>query len=211
MSRPHVRLAALFGGLVAAFLVFTVAGPVSEREVRDWLEPLGVLAPLGFIALATVLGALLVPGPLLAAASGLLFGTVLGTAVTLCSACGTAVVALLIGRGMGARAAEQVAGERYAEIAARLRRHGVMAVVMARLVPGVPDGPVSYVAGVIGLRVVQIAAGTAIGALPRAFSYTALGDSVGDPPGALLAVALGVLVLTTVGGAVVARRAWARR
>ena len=72
---------------------------------------------------------------------------------------------------------------------------------MARLVPGPPDAPVSYLFGLLGLRVWQIALGTAIGAAPRALSYTAIGASL-DDDGSLLAYAgIGGVVLTALLGA----------
>ena len=51
--------------------------------------------------LSAVLGAIFVPGPILAASSGLLFGPVLGVFVTLGATVGTAVVASLLGRRAG--------------------------------------------------------------------------------------------------------------
>jgi uncharacterized membrane protein YdjX (TVP38/TMEM64 family) len=51
------------------------------------------VAPLTYVVVSAVLGALFVPGSILAAGSGLLFGPVLGIFVTLGAAVGTAVVA----------------------------------------------------------------------------------------------------------------------
>lgn len=207
---PRARLALLAAALTAAFLVFWVFGAVSEPEVRDRIEPLGALAPVVYVAVAAALGAAMVPGPVLAGVSGLLFGTVVGTLVTISAAIGSAVIALLLGRAAGGSAATELAGPRTAAMTEHLRRHGTLAVAVQRLVPGVPDAPCSYAAGVIGLRVWQIALGTLIGSFPRAFSYTALGDSI-DDPGPLAVVALGVLTLAGLTGALLARRAWVRR
>lgn len=207
---PRVRLGLLIAALLAAFLTFWVFGTVTEAQVRAWIDPLGAWAPLGYVAVATALGAAMVPGPILAGASGLLFGTVLGTAVSISAAVGSAVVALLVGRAAGERPARELSGPRMQATAEHLRRHGVVAVVVQRLIPGVPDAPCSYAAGVIGLRAWQIALGTLIGSFPRAFSYTALGDSL-DDPGPLAAVAVAILGIAGLAGAVLARRAWVRR
>lgn len=207
---PRARLGLLVAALLAAFLTFWVFGTVSEEGVRERIDPLGAWAPLAFLALAIALGAAMVPGPLLAGASGLLFGTVLGTAVTISAAVGSAVVSLLIGRAAGSSAARELSGPRMRVVSGQLRRHGTVAVVVQRLIPGVPDTPCSYAAGVIGLRAWQIALGTLIGSFPRAFSYTALGDSI-DDPGPLAAVALGVLGIAGIAGTLLARRAWVRR
>jgi uncharacterized membrane protein YdjX (TVP38/TMEM64 family) len=52
--------------------------------------------------------------------------------------------------------------------------------------------------------------GALIGSLPRAFVYTALGASVGDPSSPLMYTAIGVWCVTAVIGAVAARRGYRR-
>jgi uncharacterized membrane protein YdjX (TVP38/TMEM64 family) len=195
------RLVALCVALVALFAVFWILRPISERDVRDAVDAVGVAAAPTFVVLAGMLGALLVPGPLLAGASGLLFGTVSGFFVTLASA----VLAALIACGIGARAARG-APVRDAALAVSVRRHPVVAVVAQRLMPVVPDGPFNYAFGVAGVSAWPLVVGTLIGSSPRAFAYTALGDSVDDPWSPLALVAIGVVVLTGAVGLLVAVR-----
>ena len=155
-----------------------------------------------YVVVSALLGAALVPGPLLAAASGLLFGAVAGTFVTIAAATLGAVVSLVVGRGAGRAEVERRTEdrERAAALVALARRHGTVAVVLQRLAPFIPDAPVSYAFGAIGLSVWQIALGTVIGSAPRAFSYTAIGASL-DDPGSRLALAgwAGVAVTGLVG------------
>src|SRR3954447_24663994 len=94
------RLVALSAFLVALLIVAYVVRPVSEDDIRDLVEPLRAFAAPAYVLVAGVLGALLVPGPLLAGASGLLFGTLLGFFVTLAAS----VVSALIAREAGSRA-----------------------------------------------------------------------------------------------------------
>ena len=54
--------------------------------MRDWVDGYGVAGPLVFIAVSASLTVVLFPGPVLAGASGLLFGTALGTPVSIASA-----------------------------------------------------------------------------------------------------------------------------
>jgi uncharacterized membrane protein YdjX (TVP38/TMEM64 family) len=149
---------------------------------------------------------MLVPGAVLATVGGVLFGPVTGTLVSLTAATVNAVLALLIARRAGREGVEDLSGPRAAALTAAVRRHGTVAVVAQRLAPGVPDGPMSYLAGALGLTAAQIALGTVIGSAPRALSYTVLGASLDDPtsPGAYAGVA--GLVLTGLLGVVVARR-----
>ena len=73
-------------------------GLVSAERVRDWVDGYGAAGPLVFIAVSASLTVVLFPGPLLAAASGLLFGTALGTPVSIASATLGASIAFSLSR-----------------------------------------------------------------------------------------------------------------
>jgi uncharacterized membrane protein YdjX (TVP38/TMEM64 family) len=195
------RLAFLCVALLALFAVFWILQPISKGDVRDAVESVGVAAAPTFVVLASLLGVVLVPGPLLAGASGLLFGTFSGFFLTLTSA----VLAALISCWIGARAARRSAA-RDANLAVAVRRHPTAAVIVQRLLPGVPDGPFNYAFGVAGVSAWPLVLGTVIGSSPRAFAYTALGDSLDDPWSPLVLVAAGIVVVTSAVGAIVAVR-----
>ena len=207
---PRLRLGLLVATLAALFVVFAVRGVVSPAEVRGWLTPLGAAAPVAFVVVSVGLNVLLVPGALLAATSGLLFGPLLGTALSLVAATLSALAAVTIARTVGRTGVEQLAGRRLAAAGDWLRSHGFGAVVTARLAPGVPDAPVSYTAGLAGVRRRHVAAGTLVGAAPRAFAYAALGGSLTNLSSPLAVVGLVVLVATGLLGAEAVRRAVTR-
>jgi uncharacterized membrane protein YdjX (TVP38/TMEM64 family) len=193
----RARLASLAAVLLTLFVVFGVVRVVSQNDVQSWIEPLGNWGAPVFAMISALLGCILVPGPLLAAASGLLFGTWLGFAVTLTSS----VLAALIGWEIGRRTGEIDGPHR-----AFLERRGLWAVTVQRLLPGIPDAPVNYLAGAVGVKSRDLALGTAIGVAPRAFAYTALGDAIGDRSTAQLVASFALLGLTGVVGLIVARR-----
>ena len=95
---------------------------------------------------------------------------------------------------------DRLGGRRYEALARWLERHGFGAVVILRLAPVLPDAPVSYAAGLSHVRLWQIAAGTAVGAAPRAFAYTALGGSIGNLTSPLAYVAVGIIVVAGLAG-----------
>ena len=193
----RIRLALLAAVLLVLFVVFGILRVVSQDEVESWIEPLGNWGAPVFAVVSALLGCILVPGPLLAAASGLLFGTWLGFAVTLTSS----VLAALIGWEIGRRTGTIEGPHR-----AFLERRGLWAVIVQRLLPGIPDAPLNYVAGAVGVKPWDLALGTAIGVAPRAFAYTALGDAIGDRSTAQLVASLVLLGLTGILGLVLARR-----
>src|ERR1700744_4783124 len=137
--RPHIiRLAVFVAFLVVLFYLLAVKHVVNIEDVRRWVQATGPLASLPYIGLSAVLGAIFVPGPILAASSGLLFGPLLGVFVTLGATVGTAVVASLVGRRAGRDSARSLLGETRAErIDALIERGGLWAVVGQRFIPGI--------------------------------------------------------------------------
>jgi uncharacterized membrane protein YdjX (TVP38/TMEM64 family) len=185
------RLAALVAGIGTLFALVATTGSLSPERVRSAIDPLGAAAVPTFIVVSALLTCALFPGPLLAAASGLLFGTALGTPVSITAATLGAVVAFSIARFVAHDAVEALAGERLRSLQAWIERRGFWAVLYARIAPGIPYTLVNYVAGLTRVRIAAFAAATAIGVAPRAFAYTALGGSLDnlDSPEAMIALA----------------------
>jgi uncharacterized membrane protein YdjX (TVP38/TMEM64 family) len=165
-----------------------------------------VAAPLVFIVVSAGLICALFPSPVLAGASGLLFGTAIGFPITLTAATLGASCAFLISRRAGFGAVEELAGPRVRRRRDWIGRRGFVAVLYARIVPGMPYTLVNYAAGLTPLRLSVFAGATALGAAPRAFAYTALGGSFGnwDSPETIAAAA--VLAVMAVIGLALLRR-----
>ena len=206
---PLLRLAALGLGIaIALALVLLVVRPTpgamrdATADVRDWVDGVGPLAPLAFIAVSASLTTLMFPGPLLAGASGLLFGTALGFPVSLTSAVLGAAIAFTISRYLAGDAIERLAGPRITAAEELVSRRGFTSVLYARIVPGMPYTLVNYAAGLTRIPLAVFAAATALGAAPRAFAYTALGGSLTDLRSPEAIVAVGVLVAMALTGVV---------
>jgi uncharacterized membrane protein YdjX (TVP38/TMEM64 family) len=201
-----LRLAALAAALTTFVAVLALSGSISADRVRDWVDGYGAAGPLVFIAVSASLTVVLFPGPVLAAASGLLFGTALGTPVSIASATLGATLAFCLSRWWAHDAVAALAGPRLDALRTWIGRRGFLTVLYARIVPGLPYTLVNYAAGLAPIRLRAFVAATAIGVAPRAFAYTALGGSLGnlDSPEALAAVA--VLVAMALAGLALARR-----
>jgi uncharacterized membrane protein YdjX (TVP38/TMEM64 family) len=182
---------------------------VDVEQVRRAVAATGPAAPLAYVGVSALLGSVFVPGPILAAGSGVLFGPVLGTFVTLGSAMGTATVASLVGRRAGRDSARALLGAHRADrIDAQIERRGLWAVVGQRFIPGVSDAFASYAFGAFGVPLWQMAIGSFIGSAPRAFVYTALGSSIGDLSSPLAYSAIAVWCATAIVGAFAAHRGY---
>jgi uncharacterized membrane protein YdjX (TVP38/TMEM64 family) len=206
VSDPRLRLLTLALLLGSAFAVVALSGSLSADAVRDRVDSLGAAGPLLFIPISACLTVALFPGPLLAGASGLLFGTAVGTPVSIVSATLGATLAFGLSRWWAHDAVEALAGPRLAALRIWVGRRGFLSVLYARIAPGVPYSLVNYAAGLAPILLRSFVAATAIGVAPRAFAYTALGGSLDDlgSPEAIIAVV--VLVVMAAAGAIVGGR-----
>ncbi|MCH9732247.1 MAG: TVP38/TMEM64 family protein [Actinomycetia bacterium] len=208
--RRHIARLTLFAASLALlFYLVAIRQVIDVEYIRGLVASTGPLAPLTYMLVSATLGAALVPGPLLAAGSGFLFGPTVGTFVTLGATVGTAIIASLAGRRAGRESARGLLGSQRSERIDRLiARGGLWAVVGQRFVPGISDALASYAFGAFGVPLWQMAVGAFIGSMPRAFVYTALGASIGEFSAPLAYSAIAVWCVTAVFGAFAAHRGW---
>lgn len=207
--RHIVRLAVFAAFLLGLFYLVAVSRVIDVDDVRATVASTGPLAPLTYIVVSAALGAIFVPGPILAGGSGLLFGPVLGLFVTLGASVGTAIITSLIGRRAGRQSARELLGpDRADRLDQLIARGGLWAVVGQRFIPGVSDALASYAFGAFGVPLWQMAVGAFIGSAPRGFVYTALGASIGDLSSPLAYVAIGVWCVTAIVGAFATHRGY---
>jgi uncharacterized membrane protein YdjX (TVP38/TMEM64 family) len=213
--RHIVRLALFAAFLLGLFYLVAVTRVIDVGDLRRTVAATGPIAPLTYIIVSAALGAVFVPGPILAATSGALFGPVLGLVVTLGATVGTAIIAGLTGRRAGRESAKALLGtERTDRLDRLIERRGLWAVVGQKFIPGVSDALASYAFGAFGVPLWQVAAGAFIGSAPRAFVYTALGASIGDLSSPLAYAAIAIWCVTAIVGAFATHRGyrhWRRR
>ncbi|MCP9623995.1 TVP38/TMEM64 family protein [Nocardia otitidiscaviarum] len=208
--RRHIlRLALCVVFLSTMFYLVAIARVVDVDGVRDLVAATGPAAPLAYAVAAALLGATFVPGPMLAAGSGLLFGPLVGTFVTLGGTAGSATLCAFLGRRAGHASARELLGPARADLLdAQIRRRGLWAVVGQRFIPGVSDAMAAYLFGALGIPLWQMAVGALIGSTPRAFVYTALGASIGDLSAPLAVAAITVWCVVAILGAFTAHRGY---
>ncbi|WP_167100451.1 TVP38/TMEM64 family protein [Mycobacterium sp. DL592] len=207
---PHIlRLALFVAVLLTVFYLVAVSRVIDVEQVRDAVAATGPAAPLAYLLVSAVLAAIFVPGPLLAAGSGFLFGPLLGTFVTLGSTATTATITAFLGRRAGRDSARALIGADWTQrIDNQIKRRGLWAVVGQRFIPGISDALASYAFGALGMPLWQMTIGALIGSAPRAFVYTALGASISDLNSPLAYAAIAVWCVTAIIGAFAAHRGY---
>lgn len=178
-ARRLIGLAAIAATGVAAAAILL---PHSPSGLRELVLSGGPAAPLIALAAWIVLVPVLFPGTVLAAASGLAFGTVGGSLLAVAGAVLGGLCAFAIAR-TGAGDAFQRAAQRNSRLArtqALLARRGFAAVLAARLMPGVPTSGLHYAAGASPVSARAFVAAIAIGAVLRTVPYAVLGQGLGS-------------------------------
>jgi uncharacterized membrane protein YdjX (TVP38/TMEM64 family) len=201
-----IRLAAYaaFIGVILAVVAATGSFP-DAGEIRDWGDSLGGLAVAACVP-AFVLLNFVITWPILAGGIGLLFDTALGTPLALAGVTLAALAQMAVTRYLAGDHAGRLLPKRARPIESFLQRHGVVAVMEARIVPLLPYGLVNYAAGVTTLRFWQMGLGTGIGAAPKVFGFVALGGSIDNLSAPEAKIAIGLLVTLAVVGVLVVRR-----
>jgi uncharacterized membrane protein YdjX (TVP38/TMEM64 family) len=203
--RAIVRLGLLALAIAAAFAAVTATG-IGPDEARTWVSQAGTVGPVLFVLVGGALGLALFPGHVTATVAGMLFGALAGTALALAAALLGAGLCLLAARALGQDSVLSLLGERGRRWRDWVRDNGFSAVLACRLAPGLPSGPVNYLAGLAGIRLRAFGAAVTLGALPKTIAYVALGGALTDPLSTRGAIALGLYAATAVAGAIVARR-----
>lgn len=208
-SRASVlRLAALVLVFLAVAVGLQASGWDGPGQLRTWVESAGWAGAVVFVVGYALLVLVPTPASLLTILGGALFGVWVGALLAWAGAWLGSVGGFLAGRRLGRPAVDRLLGGRLAQADRVLRQHGLVAVLAVRLVPLFPFTPLNYAAGLVGVRARDYLLGTALGIVPGALAYAAVGASGADPLGIVLGIG-GLVVLAVLGGSV-GRRLLAR-
>jgi uncharacterized membrane protein YdjX (TVP38/TMEM64 family)/phosphatidylserine/phosphatidylglycerophosphate/cardiolipin synthase-like enzyme len=177
------KLALLLLAVVSLTLLWRatpLAAVVSPENVIAWAKDFGARwwSPLVVMTLFTPACLVMFPRPLITLAAVIAFGPWLGFTYSLLGITASSVVTYYIGRRMRRDTVRRLAGEKLDRMAEVLKKYGLLAMTLLRLVPLAPFAIESIVAGAIHMRVWHVAAGTAIGLLPGTLATTIFGDQI---------------------------------
>jgi uncharacterized membrane protein YdjX (TVP38/TMEM64 family) len=180
-------------------------GPWLER-VRETVAGWGRLAPVVY-TLAVVVEVIVapIPGTLLYAPAGAIFGGFVGGSLSLVGNVVGAAICCVLGQAIGGRVlAGRADGSQLDKYRRLLERRGMWLVLLLRLNPLTTSDLVSYAAGVAGVPAWKVAAGTFFGLAPWCYLQAYFAEQVFElVPGpyligggiVLLVVVIAVLVI----------------
>ncbi len=192
--------------LTAVFALVVLVVARSPAAIRETVDDAGGWAPVAYVLVVALLTCAFFPFPVMAVAGGLLFGVAAGTALSTAGEAIGAVTAFLIARYVARAGAEDLAGQRLGRLRTFVARRGFVAVLYARIIPGVPRHLANYLFGITRVTLAAYALATVIGVVPRAYAYTALGGTLGDLTSPQSVIAVGVLVAMALLGLFILRR-----
>jgi len=172
--------AALIGAAAALWRFTPLAELASAEQVIAWAKAFGSSwwAPLVVIVAYTPACFVMFPRPLITLAAVIAFGPWLGFLYSLIGIVSAAVVTYFAGRRMRRDTVRRLAGPKIERMVEVLRKHGLLAMSLLRLVPIAPFFVVGIVAGAVRLKLWHLAVGTAVGMLPGTLAATIFGDQL---------------------------------
>ncbi|MFD8687581.1 TVP38/TMEM64 family protein [Streptomyces sp. NPDC059651] len=207
---PWSRLSLLVAVLLAAATTMLLLEP-QRLLTSGWPAQLsgGAAAVVLFGLAYGVCTVAFVPRPLLNLAAGALFGSQAGLAAALAGTVLGAGISFMLGRVLGQEALRTLLRGRWMRAAdGQLSRHGFRSMLALRLFPGVPFAAANYCAAVSRMGYPPFLVATGLGSIPNTAAYVVAGSSASSPTSPAFLAAMGFIVLTGAGGAVVA---WRRR
>ncbi len=189
---------------VAVSVTLQLSGWSGPEQLQALVESAGWAGVAVFVVGYAVLVLVPTPASVLTILGGVLFGVWWGTLLAWSGAVLGAVGGFAIGRRLGRPAVDRLLRGRLQQADQVLAHHGLAAVLAVRLLPLFPFTPLNYASGLLGVRGRDYTLGTAVGIIPGALAYAAVGASGADPRG--IALGVGGLVALALLGGIVGRR-----
>ena len=191
--------------------------PVKDwvKAFSDWVQTLGAVGVVLFIAVYALATVLFLPGWIFTVAAGLIYGVIGGTAVALTGAIIGSTLAFLCGRYLVRKRVETATtgNRKFEAIDKAIGEQGWKIVGLLRLSPLIPFNLSNYFYGVTGVGFWPYVLASAVGMLPGTLLYAYLGGagkaglSGGGGDSSLKYIFLGVGLVATIVVTIIVSRA----
>lgn len=165
--------------IVAALIVASVLLPVKDwiRSFINWVQQLGPLGVVVFIAAYALATVLFLPGWIFTVGAGLIYGVVGGTLVALSGAVIGATLAFIVARYFVRKNIEDYAKKnpRFQAIDEAIGKNGWKIIGLLRLSPLIPFNLSNYFYGITAVSLKAYVAISAVGMIPGTLLYAYLG------------------------------------
>lgn len=168
------------GGIVAVLLTRGISAGERVKMVQEHFDSLGAVAPLAYVGIVTIEVVVApIPGLMLYAPGGVVFGGFLGGLLSLLgNVLGAGIACELIRVLGGKRLTSWLEQGRLRMYRERLSRSGLWLILLLRINPLTSSDLVSYAAGLAGIPVWKVMAGTLLGMAPLCWAQAYLSDGI---------------------------------
>ncbi len=176
--RQAIKLAGILlivGASVAVALLFPVGQWLEAFSAR--LRALGIWGPILYAAVYVLACVFLVPASWLTLGAGYAFGTVAGAVCAISGALVGASLAFVLGRTLAREMIERRIADsrRFAALDHGIAREGFRIVLLVRLSPVLPFGPLNYALGITKVSFRDFFLASLVGMIPGSLMYAYLG------------------------------------
>jgi phospholipase D1/2 len=175
-----LAIVAVVAGLTALWRYTPLATFVTPDRVIGWAQEFSSSwwAVPALLLSYTVACFVMFPRPLITLAGVIAFGAWLGFVYALVGIVFSAAVTYFVGMRMRRDTVRRLAGKSLDKMVEVLKKHGLLAMTLLRLVPIAPFAVEGIVAGAVRLKLWHVLVGTAIGMLPGSLATTIFGDQL---------------------------------
>jgi uncharacterized membrane protein YdjX (TVP38/TMEM64 family) len=168
------------GGLVRVLVDGTLNGEAGIAPVREYVLSWGALAPAVYVVAVTVEVLVApIPGSVLYAPGGAIFGGWWGGTLSLVGNVAGAAIATAIGRALGeAWVSARLERRHLDRFRDRLATRAVWVIALLRVNPLTSSDLVSYAAGAFGVSPMRVALGTLLGMAPLCYAQAYAAEAV---------------------------------
>ncbi len=151
------------------------------KDALQWIDSLGSLGAIAFIALYIIATVAFLPGSILTLGSGVVFGVVWGSLYVFIGATLGATAAFLVGRYLarGWVARKIADNKKFAAIDNAVGKAGLKIVLLTRLSPIFPFNLLNYAFGITGVSLKDYFIGS-VGMIPGTIMYVYIGSLAGN-------------------------------
>jgi uncharacterized membrane protein YdjX (TVP38/TMEM64 family) len=186
--------------IITYFMFFRGLTP---EVLRNYIEDFGYLAPFIYILCFTVLPIAFFPVPILALASGLVFGFLSGTIYTLIGAALNSAIMFLMAKVLAkdtvTNLLQRKLPKKYSSFLVNLdERRGFEIIFILRLIPAMPYNLINYGAGLTSIKFSSYMLATILGILPGTLVFLNIGNQALNIHDPAFIVSIMLLILLTV-------------
>ncbi|MTI70032.1 MAG: TVP38/TMEM64 family protein [Firmicutes bacterium] len=182
MSKKLLELNKYLGAIIIFIIIIYIINKLnifngySPEDIKIYLDTFGVLAPIVYIIIFTIVPLTLFPDSILAIAGGMGFGLLKGCIYTLIGALFGATLSFYISRLLGRNFLKKLIKKDITPLKEQLENNGFWIILILRCIPLFPFDIISYAAGLSEVKYKDFFIATIIGTIPGIFVYTNVGD-----------------------------------